>query len=112
MVTATASPGLATASWASWALTAAEVSAPPHPGSLRVPILGARAEIAASSCLWGEGLAGASPAEPCREVCRQSPVQVMLSTAHARGGQEGRAATGNPCPLWEQEQWPRGPLQK
>lgn len=103
MVTAIASPGLATASWASWALTAAEVSAPPHPGSLRVPILGARAAPASGE----KGSQGPVLRSPAGEVCRQSPVQVVLSTAHARGGQEGRAATGNPCPLWEQEWWPR-----
>lgn len=91
MVTATASPGLATASWASWALTAAEVSAPPHPVGLRVPILQARAEIPASSCLSREGLSGAGPAEPWRGGLQAEPCpgRAIHGTCPGRSGGKG-----------------------
>lgn len=88
---ATASPGLATASWASWALTAAEVRALPHPVGLRVPILRPRAEIRASSRLSQEGLPGACPAEPWRGGLQAEPCpsRVIHDACPGRSGGKG-----------------------
>lgn len=88
---ATASLGLATASWASWALTVAEVRALPHPVGLRVPILRPRAEIPASSRLSREGLPGAGQAEPWRGGLQAEPCpsHVIQDACPGRSGGKG-----------------------